>query len=376
MPKIPYEAVAFPNGLPLWHANGTMPAQGVATASRAAIWIHAISVGTPWGQPWWKTFGHHTPGFARSNLIWRGDAVSSSLVNSGDHWTLDPKFEELDSSEKTFLSYLMGMTQASLIAEHILGALAMVHVDAVLRTLGRLDTGAKRPDLIGFHRGTTAHASSNKVPPGRILAEAKGTSGKKTRNIVRDALKQIKPTSRISPNRNLQQLALLLGPNALRIASVAHFLAPPGQPHGADVWSSYLHDPPHEETEPPSWDDDEFLGLLIIAKLLPLYTTLRTEAADSFTWPEYVDAPMSTFQLSERVMVGFPAAFIEIFGDYLSTGFEELQTRDHRQLRQLCRTLASKVASPARLAPRDRPEHEGWDTAMLRSGLTLALDIR
>src|SRR5699024_7667969 len=201
-----------------------------------------------------------------------------------------------------------------------------------LRLLGNLSAKEKRPDLIGFHRGTTAGSASNQVPPGRILMEAKRTSTTKTLSVVNDALTQIKPASHIPPNRNLQQLAFLLGPSALRVASVAHFATPPGSPNGADVWSSYLHDPPHEETEPSTWDDDEFLGLLVLAKLLPLYSALRAEAVDSFDWPEYVDAAMSTFQLDERVIVGFPSAFLPISCDDLSNATPEMRIRDNRLL--------------------------------------------
>lgn len=376
MPKIPYQAVSFPHGLPLWHSNSTMPAMGAAIATRADIRLHAASVGTPWGQPWWNTFGHRQPAFPRMNLTWRADAVSSCLFEENVYWILEPAFKELDGSEKTFLSYLLGMTQASIISEHILGAITMVHVDATLHLLGHLYSDDKRPDLIGFHRGTTTQPSSTTVPPGRILMEAKGTHKKKTSGLITAALQQVKPTPQPSPNKNLQQLAFLLGRNALRVASVAHFDTPSGTPNGAKVWSSYLEDPPSEETEPASWDDDEFLGLLVLAKLLPLYSILRDEAVNYHPWPEYVDTPMSTFRLDKRTMIGFPSEFVPTFDEYLSTGVEEWHARDHRQLRTLCRTLAAAVPTPARLAPNDRTEDNGWETAKLRSGLSLALDVR
>lgn len=169
MPSIPYEAHSFPHGVPLWSASTKMPAYGHGQATRSEIYSHAISVGSPWGQSWWNYFGRGQPAFQRKLFAWKGAAVNSCLVEDGGYWTLRPFFEYLDGSEKSFLSYLMGTTQASIMSEHILGATTMIHVDSVLKMLGKLHPKESRPDLIGFHPSSPINTPQPVVPTGRLL---------------------------------------------------------------------------------------------------------------------------------------------------------------------------------------------------------------
>lgn len=372
MARLPYEPRNFQTSLPLWHPRTSLNTPGQVSASMATIRLHAMTVGTPRGVPWWSAFGGRNSSLGRRDLAWLGDAAQSCLVERNGYWELEPSFHELDASEKVFHSYRLGMTQASIMADRILGTTAMVHVDSVLKLLGVL-VPEKRPDLIGFSLGRPGPSASTTIRPSRILMEAKGTSKAKDATTIATALNQVKPAPTGKSNQNLQQLAHLLGRNALRIASLAFFdVNPAGGLPQVPVWQSYLEDPPETSDTVTSWSDDEFSGLLLLAKLLPLYSILRTEKIEEFVWSEYINVPMAQFAVDADNVIGLPSAYLEVLEETLSRDHASLTTERYRALRELSLAIHALAPDPARVEPNEQPVEEVWGSALLRCGVSLA----
>ena len=92
--------------------------------------------------------------------------AEASLEERGGYWHKSDAYSRLDPSEKSAVSYFLGMTQAKITCELLLGVPHLLHVDAALALIGR-QTRASRPDLIGFDPTTAAYT---------IAVEAKGRS--------------------------------------------------------------------------------------------------------------------------------------------------------------------------------------------------------
>jgi hypothetical protein len=87
-------------------------------------------------------------------------------------------YKALDPSEKTSLSYFMGLTTAKLLSNRFLGVPWLVHLDSL--DPSRLKFNSKqRPDLIGLDKRTEW-----------LVMEAKGRSGKLSKDLIPKALQQ------------------------------------------------------------------------------------------------------------------------------------------------------------------------------------------
>ncbi|WP_336640894.1 hypothetical protein [Microbacterium sp. USHLN272] len=369
MPKIPYDALKFPVSLPVWSrtTTGRTPGShsGEANAPLAELMAHAASVGD-------TSIVTGTATRRALDMRWRLAAIEAALEDVGGYWAPSEAYlEHLDSSEKTFVSYLLGMTQASLMSEHILGTVALVHVDAVLRLFGHLHR-AKRPDLIGYSASAAAFGRRGGTPLGRVLVEAKGTSGPKDQQAIDDALAQLKPGVGTLPNPNLRQLAFLLGRHSLRVVSHAYF--DPAFPGSASpVWSSHLEDPPGDGDVPSEWDDDEFRGLLLLAKLLPVADAMRLNPEIDFEWPEAVGAETSAVQVAPGVVFGLPAHLGEMLQGIVGLhplGFSRSE-QDQVEVRRLAR-LANDLRPPEIMLPRNASRFQDWEIGKLLSGFCVA----
>ncbi|MGX9901321.1 hypothetical protein ACW0JT_18255 [Arthrobacter sp. SA17] len=68
-------------------------------------------------------------------------------------------YDRLDPSEKSAVSYFLGMTQASVIAEKVLGIAFTAHLDLVMTALNILLRKKSRPDLLGVDAAGTIATS-------------------------------------------------------------------------------------------------------------------------------------------------------------------------------------------------------------------------
>lgn len=368
MPKIPYDALKFPVPLPVWSASpGRTPGShsGEANAPLAELMAHAASVGN-------TALVTGTPTRRALDMRWRMAAVEAALTEANGYWSPSEAYRDhLDSSEKTFVSYLLGMTQASLMSEHILGTVALVHVDAVLRLFGHLHK-AQRPDLIGYSASAATFARRGGTPLGRVLIEAKGTSGPKNQTAIDDAVAQLKPSVGGQPNANLRQLAFLLGRHGLRVVSHAYF--DPAFPGVASpVWTSHLEDPPSGEEIPSDWDDDEFRGVLLLAKLLPLADAMSSAPEVAFEWPDAVGIETSAVEVSQGLIVGLPARLGEVLTRSSSRRLlgSDGSVSNQAEVRRLA-TIVNELRPPDIMLPRRSDSYEGWEVGKLRSGFCVA----
>lgn len=68
-------------------------------------------------------------------------------------WTKTDSYTRLDPSEKSAVSYFMGMVGARLLTADLFALPHLVHLDAILRIMRR-PTKKSRPDFVGFHPGS------------------------------------------------------------------------------------------------------------------------------------------------------------------------------------------------------------------------------
>lgn len=182
-------------------------------------------------------------------------------------------FTDLDPSEKTSVSFHLGLLQASILARKTLGLSEVVHVDAALELMGEPRSG-KRPDLVGYRKGGFI-----KPGDGRVLIEAKGRS-EATKSIVDrvlgEAKTQLAPVHTIVNKKTGKKTYQdnvaykLVGRSPLRIASVGYFTK-------AGHWKGVLMDPPYGPEERfPQISDEAFEGLLNLASLHSVVASIAT----------------------------------------------------------------------------------------------------
>lgn len=185
--------------------------------------------------------------------------VLSSVEPTPDGWRRSSAYNRLDGSEKSAVSYFLGMVQADVMAKAKLGVSHLVHIDPLLYWIQQ-PTRAKRPDLVGY----------NFSGSGRVLLEAKGRThgfNRTTANHARDQVKDPPP-----------QVLTLVGSNSLRVVSFAYFEST--TKGGPVVWKSYLEDPPGQSGEEPDIPDSEFRALVDTAYFLPLAKSISALETD------------------------------------------------------------------------------------------------
>lgn len=156
-------------------------------------------------------------------MSWRIAMVLSNLSSTGPSWKRSMSYNRLDPSEKSAVSYFMGMVQARLTVESALRCSHLVHLDLLLKQGGRA-LGGKRPDFIAFR------SSGNRSGYYAVGAvEAKG----RTNGFDATVLAGAKCQARLIPS--LPQHSMAKSPFA--VASMAYF------DDDTSAWKSVLEDP-------------------------------------------------------------------------------------------------------------------------------------
>lgn len=156
-------------------------------------------------------------------MKWRSAMVLANLELSGRGWRRSASYDRLDPSEKSAVSYFLGMVQAKLTVGSVLRCSHMVHLDLVLKQAG-LPLGKKRPDFLTL-RAKRGRPGYNVVG----VVEAKG----RTNGFEPSTLVAAKKQAVLIPT--LPHNAMTKSPMA--VASVAYF------DNDTDVWKSVLEDP-------------------------------------------------------------------------------------------------------------------------------------
>lgn len=208
----------------------------------SAITVGALPVGL--GQP-------GRPSLEQS---WRSAMIQSNIspATNRSRWIKSASYLRLDPSEKSAVSYFLGMIQAQSVCNSLGLSTHLVHLDAVRKAWNvQVPTGL-RPDLVGFNLRTGA-----KKPDG-IVVEAKGRSGPHDFVAIAHAKQQVKSVTAIQGVSNLT-----------RIASLAYF-------NGVE-WESWLEDPEGDE----DIDARSFsVGEILFAYYLPLAQILDVESKE------------------------------------------------------------------------------------------------
>lgn len=212
--------------------------------------LHLLSTAAKVGLP---TIGSH-PDKQRPllEMLWRTAIVEANLATrSGDsRWTRSVAYDRLDPTEKTSVSYFLGMVQAAVTVKVGLGYPHLVHVDALLRQQNILLKG-QRPDFVAINPGGRSSA------PYSATVEAKG----RTNGFSQRALTTAKNQARTTPA--VKGLVV-----RETIASEAYF-------NDVGEWSSVLDD--------PDWEGEE-LEFGIETYLLVYYRNIIEAGRLTDTW--------------------------------------------------------------------------------------------
>ena len=271
-----------------------------------------------------------------AELTWRKAMVDASLteVNRGtanspvERWAKSESFTRLDPSEKTSVSYFLGMLQSVVVAKELLGVSDLVHVDAVLDLRG-IPLAKGRPDLVGYKATPRWHSS-----PGRVLIEAKGRTNGSDADALRRAKEQVKDSSSIARR--------LVGRDPLLIASMGYFT-------GRGEWRGIFEDPPADDEVTPLIEDDmTFQGLLNIASIRPVadaITEIREFAPSRVHVLNRSEMTVATLP-GEDWAVGMPTDLFDSYRDLMGPPDKAAPVDDRRAT-----AWAEEITSRRELTP-------------------------
>lgn len=217
-------------------------------------------------------------------LCWRvaltGANVSEDARSS--RWVKTGSYNRLDPSEKSAVSYFLGMTQAKVTCEMLLGVPHLVHLDAVLALLGQT-TKESRPDFIGSDWATMSYT---------VAVEAKGRTRGRTKAV----------TDKAKLQAGLLPSIVGTSSNAC-VASVASF-------DNDGYWVAYLEDPPgpYEGLEALT------IEILLVAYYRPLVAALVTAGINE---AESDDLMTVALLPGIDVRLGLPTAVVNALRNYL-----------------------------------------------------------
>jgi hypothetical protein len=146
--------------------------------------------------------------FSEYEILYRASIIVANLALSRNAVVKSSAFESLDPSEKSAVSYFLGLTFSKLLAQKLLGVPWLLHADVYRDQFLRAGvplrsgTGRQRPDLIGLD-------SNNDW----IVLESKGRSNVMDKNVLATAKAQ---------TNNLIDIGGI--PPKIRIAVVTHFV--------------------------------------------------------------------------------------------------------------------------------------------------------
>ncbi|MCG7465525.1 hypothetical protein J8246_10830 [Corynebacterium tuberculostearicum] len=183
--------------------------------------------------------------------------ILANLDQTSGSWKQSDSYKHLDPSEKSGVSYYLGMVLSAIMAKKLWNTPHLVHVDAVLKIRGHKIGNVQRPDLVGYRQGAKANSL------GRLLVEAKGRTNGFDKSPVTKAKNQL----RNAPPEVLQ----LVGSNARRIASLSYF--------ENGHWRGYMVDPPGAGGEHP-YSDEKFQTLVDTAYCWPFMEIIKAFPGD------------------------------------------------------------------------------------------------
>ncbi|WP_139278492.1 hypothetical protein [Rhodococcoides fascians] len=262
--SIQYEAAKFP---------ASIAKAGHCLVSDAKMIHAATTVGVaPAGSGGSRAVRTALHGRARAGhrslaeLIWRVAMTDANLVRQSTGFMRSDGYMRLDPSEKSAVSYFLGMVQAKIIAGDVLNISHLVHLDS----LPSFSTATRsRPDFYGID---WSH------PKTCYFLEAKGRTMGYSASVVAKAKKQ---TTLVTHHPNFDRLT--------GIASLSYF-------NRNGFWTSYLEDPPAESKTSPNAPSAGSLYASYYTPIIDAMTNADVDRQDSSIRTAYIDA--FDFQLS------------------------------------------------------------------------------
>ncbi len=140
----------------------------------------------------------HGP-FSAFEIVYRAAIVYANLCQTpANHLTRSSAYDGLDPSEKSAISYFMGMTLAKLFADKLLNVPLLMHLDVYRTELQPVHLSRSRPDLVG--RNSAGHW---------IAIESKGRTNEYDAKALERAKEQVENLSGIQGVVPTLRVALL-----------------------------------------------------------------------------------------------------------------------------------------------------------------------
>lgn len=146
--------------------------------------------------------------YSEYEILYRASIVVANLAYNGRGLVKSSAYESLDPSEKSAVSYFLGLTMTKLLANRLLATPWLLHLDVYKDQFARngsafgFGSSRKKPDLIGLNTNRDW-----------IVFESKG----RTNGVEADLLTKAK-----TQTRNLRKIGVALP--SLRIAMVTYFV--------------------------------------------------------------------------------------------------------------------------------------------------------
>ena len=169
-----------------------------------ATWSDIVHAAVTVGRRGWSDVFRHGA-YSAFEMVYRAFMVHANLAGAGSGGIYKtPAHDELDPSEKSAISYFLGLTFAKLVARRLLGVHWAMHLDVYTQYLQPVVArggGSRRPDLVGKD---TARRW--------LVFEAKGRTNAMTNDVLENAKEQargLKTIRDVAPH--------------LCVASITHF---------------------------------------------------------------------------------------------------------------------------------------------------------
>lgn len=274
--------------------------------SRAELLGHAATVGTT------QLF---RGGYRRQlkEIAWRMQMLDWYLEETpraagGHYFKAHRGLAELDPSEAVGISYYLGITVCSALAEKALGAVATVHAEKLVQLLGgqRTQYGC-RPDLVGIIRHTGIYQAPNygryrKAFLQGILLEAKSSLGGYRKSVLERGKNQL--------INSVPEIRSLVPRGSQDVASIAYFATK--NRRGDRVLRCDLLDPPIEDDSIPyELTRTAYSGLVLAAQLLPFAHLIWTANRPDYVRSAARHARYITASIpGSDVSIGLPARLV------------------------------------------------------------------
>ena len=195
MPIVYYEARDFPS------EYGTL---ANSAPLLDATWPDVVHAAVTVGRRGWRdVFQHGAP--SAFEMVYRAFMVYANLAGAASGGIYKTAANDgLDPSEKSAISYFLGLTFAKLVAGRLLNVHWVMHLDVYAHYLQPVlvgEGGARRPDLVGRDAAGRWH-----------VFEAKGRTNAMTNSVLKSAKDQARALETIGG----------VAPH-LRVASITHF---------------------------------------------------------------------------------------------------------------------------------------------------------